>query len=121
MRRIRIPDTMSIGRGSLAPTAPIQAVEAGGIELSNLWRYLAVAMLIAACALLSAWSRVDLVETSYALDMANAHLANAHADQARLELELATLRDPTWLSRAAGELALSNSVPVVDVGGTTGR
>ena len=96
----------------MASTAPIRTAEAGGIELSNLWRYLAVALLVGACALLSAWSRVDLVETSYGLDQADARLAEARADRARLDLELATLKDPAWLIRAAGELSLSDSVPV---------
>ena len=48
---------------------------------------------------LSAWSRIDLVEISVALDQSQADLKRAEADRARLELELATLKDPTHLSR----------------------
>ena len=42
-------------------------------------------------------------------------IKRAEADRARLELELATLKDPTHLSTASDELQLSDSVEVVPV------
>ena len=82
---------------------------------SALWRYALVAIVVACCALFSAWSRIDLVEISVALDQSQADLKRAEADRARLELELATLKDPTHLSTASDELQLSDSVEVVPV------
>ena len=87
----------------------------GGIELSHLWRYLVVAGLVATCALLSTWSRVDLVETSVALDNAEARLSASVAERERLRLELATLSDPDRLNRMAATLQLSSKVPVVEL------
>jgi hypothetical protein len=94
---------------------PLEVVEGGGLEISHLWRYLAVALLVALCALISAWSRIDLVETSVALDAAENRLSSAQAERARLELELATLSDPAHLSDTARALQLTSAVPVVDV------
>ena len=85
------------------------------LELNHLWRYALVAIVAACCALFSAWSRIDLVEISVALDQSQADLKRAEADRARLELELATLKDPTHLSTASDELQLSDSVEVVPV------
>jgi hypothetical protein len=87
----------------------------GGLEIRYLWRYIAVAALMAACALLSAWSRVDLVETAVALDQTRAALSTAAAEQERLQLELATLTDPHHLRTASTALAFESAVSVVDV------
>ncbi len=100
----------------LAPVSPpIEALEGGGLELSHLWRYLAVAALVATAALLAAWSRVDLVETSVALDSVEARLTAAEEENQRLQLELATVTDPAYLTEAAVTLQLAKDVHVVDV------
>ena len=97
----------------VAPIPPV--LQGGGLEIRFLWRYVAVAALMAACALLSAWSRVDLVETAVALDQTRASLSRAAAEQDRLQLELATLTDPHHLRSASTTLAFEGAVSVVDV------
>lgn len=103
----------------VTPVSPVlhgaSANAAGGLEIRFLWRYVAVAALMAACALLSAWSRVDLVETAVALDQTRDQFAEATAEQERLQLELATLTDPHHLRTASTALAFEGAVHVVDV------
>jgi hypothetical protein len=89
------------------------------MELNHLWRYALGAVVVACCALFSAWSRIDLVEISVALDQSQADLKRAEADRARLELELATLQNPTHLSAASDELGLLPTVEIVPVPPTT--
>lgn len=99
----------------------LSSVRPDGLELSNLGRYLVVAVLVTVCGLLFAWSRIEMVEISSDLGGARTKLAIAEADGARLDLELAALTDPTHLSRAASDLALTGDVPVIDLpshGGT---
>lgn len=98
----------------------IESMEGGGLELAHLWRYLAVATLVATCALIAAWSRVDLVKTSVQLDMAEDRLKRAERESERLELELATITDPATLNEASATLKLDPSVRVVDVPGAVG-
>jgi hypothetical protein len=98
------------------PVAVLQPAEQrAGVELHQLWRYGAVAALVAASALVSAWSRVDLVGTSVALDGAQARLDRAQAERERLELELATVTDPAHLLPAATTLSLAGGVRVIDL------
>jgi hypothetical protein len=75
---------------------------------------------VATCALIAAWSRVDLVKTSVTLDMAEDRLKRAERESERLELELATLTDPATLNEASATLKLDPSVRVVDVPGAVG-
>lgn len=98
----------------VAPVAPM--LHAEGVELRYLWRYGAVAALMVACALLSTWSRVDLVETSVALHKSRSAHRSALAERQRLTLELASLRDPQTLEGAAAAMSLDNTVPVVELG-----
>jgi hypothetical protein len=93
----------------------LSGVRPDGLELSNLGRYLVVAMLVTVCGLLFAWSRIEMVEISSDLGGARTQLSIAEAEGARLDLELAALSDPAHLSRAATDLALTSDVPVVDV------
>lgn len=83
------------------------------VELSHLKRYVAIAALAGACALLWAWSRIDLRKTALALDLAERGYTAAQAEQARLKLELATLRDPARLERMGVALQLDRAVNVV--------
>jgi len=94
-----------------------------GLQLSNLGQYLVVALLLTVCGLLFAWSRIEMVEISSDLGSARTQLSIARTEGARLDLELATLSDPSHLSRAATDLALTSDVPVVDVppSGTTAK
>ena len=85
------------------------------VELSQLTRYVAIAALAGLCALLWAWSRIDLRKTAVSLDLAERQYHAARADQARLKLELATLRDPARLERVGATLNLDREVPVVVV------
>ena len=97
------------------PEATAPSIRPDRLELNHLWRYALVAIVVACCALFSAWSRIDLVEISVALDQSQADLKRAEADRARLELELATLQDPTHLSSASDEMDLLSTVEVVPV------
>lgn len=102
----------------VAPAADVHPPIVGpgrDLEVTRLGRYVSVVALLAACAMLSAWSRIDLVETSAALGSAEARLEAAQADRARLRLEVAALTDPTRLSRTAEALGLTAEVAVVDV------
>lgn len=97
-------------------TEPIQPLDLAGLELQHLTGYLMVAILATLCLLLSVWSRLDFRETAVALDEANRAYNHAMAEHAQLELELASLSDPTWLRRAAADLELDANVEVVDLG-----
>lgn len=83
------------------------------VEISHLGRYIAIAALAGVCALLWAWSRIDLRKTAFALDLAERQYTAARSEQARLELELAALRDPARLERLGATMALDRSVEVV--------
>ena len=83
------------------------------IEVSRLKRYVLIAALFGLMALLHAWARIDLRETAVALDQAEREYAAAQGEQARLQLELASLQDPTRLERLGASLSLDRTVPVV--------
>lgn len=85
------------------------------VELSRLGRYLGIAAVFGLCALLHAWSRIDLRETAVALDVAQTKLSTANAEQQRLKLELASLRDPARLGQIGVTMYLDTHVPVVAV------
>lgn len=89
--------------------------ELRGLELSHLGRYVLIGAVIAGCLMVSAWSRIDLRGTAVALDEVERAHASAEAEQARLQLELATLREPARLRSQASALGLSNEVTVVDL------
>ena len=86
-----------------------------GIELTRLNRYGFMLAMLALCALLSTWSRIDLRATSVALDETRREFASAEAEQARLRLELASLSDPGWLTGAAESLSLESSPEVISL------
>ena len=106
------PETSAARLGRPEVTLSIQPDR---MELNHLWRYALGIVVVACCALFSAWSRIDLVEISVALDQSQADLKRAEADRARLELELATLQDPTYLSNTSDELGLTPTVEVITV------
>ena len=95
--------------------APLRPMERSGVELNQLNRYGFMLAMLALCALLSTWSRIDLRATSLGLDEARGEYSTAQSEQARLRLELASLSDPGWLSGAASALLLEGSVPVIDI------
>lgn len=105
----------SIPRPAPARLAGLDASHKGHVEIDRLGRYLAVFALVGACLLISAWSRIDLRRTSVELHHAAGAYERAQAENARLQLELATLRDPTRLQQAAVPLGLVSTVPVVDL------
>ena len=90
-------------------------VESGDVELSSLGGYALVILILAACMLLSAWSRIDLRETAVALDRSERDYAAAQAETSRLKLELSTLEDPAWLHKTADELSLQRTIPVIEM------
>lgn len=87
----------------------------GHVELDRLVRYLAAFMLVLACLMISAWSRIDMRRTSVDLHTAAAAHASATAEKARLELELSTLVDPLHLSVASQSLGLVPATTFTDV------
>jgi hypothetical protein len=121
--RFPIPQLSSLLRRSpsdsrdtpAATLPPLVGSGTGDLEVTHLGRYVFVITLVASCAMLSAWSRIDLVETSAALGSASARLESAQAEHARLTLERAALTDPTHLAAAADALGLEQTVPVVTV------
>ena len=90
-------------------------VDSGDVELSSLGGYALVILIMAACMLLSAWSRIDLRETAVALDRSERDYAAAQAETSRLKLELSTLEDPAWLNKTANEMSLQSTVTVVEM------
>jgi len=91
------------------------------VELSHLGRYLLIALVIAGTMMVGAWSRIDLRGTAVALGETERRLATAQADEARLQLELATLRAPARLRGQQESLGLTQDVTVIDLTGATQR
>ena len=96
-----------------AELAPLRPMSRAGIELNQLNRYGLVLAMLALCALLSTWSSIDLRATSVALDGARSGYSSAESERARLQLELASLSDPGWLSGAAATLSLESGAEVI--------
>jgi cell division protein FtsL len=90
-------------------------IQSGDVELSSLGGYALMIGIMAACMLLSAWSRIDLRETAVALDRSEHAYGAAQAETSRLQLELSTLEDPAWLTQTAANLSLQSGVPIVDM------
>ena len=95
----------------LGPT-PLQSSD---VELSSLGGYALLIAIMAGSMLLSTWSRIDLRETAVSLHRSERAYAAAVAETSRLELELATLEDPAWLTQTAEKLSLSTAIPVVEL------
>ncbi|MEC7949012.1 MAG: hypothetical protein VX265_15695 [Myxococcota bacterium] len=115
LNALRDDGTAPAGTPTGDGASTLSTLTTDGLELSHLGRYLVMAVLVTVCALLFAWSRIEMVEISSALGSARTQLSVADAEGARLDLELATLSDPSHLSRAAAELSLTTAVPVIDV------
>jgi len=92
--------------------------QSGDVELSSLGGYALMIGIMAACMLISAWSRIDLRETAVALDRSEREYAAAQAETSRLQLELSTLEDPAWLTQTATNLSLQSGVPIVEMNQT---
>lgn len=90
-------------------------LQSSDVELSSLGGYALLIAIMAGSMLLSTWSRIDLRETAVSLHRSERAYAAAVAETARLELELATLEDPAWLTQTANNLSLSTAVPVVEL------
>lgn len=116
---LRLPRIWGANAGpSLLPAPLRRSVRVAlpdDVELSRLGRYVFIAGVFGLCALLHAWSRIDLRETAVALDVAQSKLSAANAEQQRLELELASLRDPARLGQMGIAMALDSHVKVVPV------
>lgn len=85
------------------PMISVEATDVRDFEVAHLGRYVVIGLLVAACGLLWAWSRIDLRETAVALDALEYQYDQAIEDHHRLELELAALRDEVGLRRASAE------------------
>ena len=90
-------------------------LQSSDVELSSLGGYALLIAIMAGSMLLSTWSRIDLRETAVSLHRSERAYAAAVAETSRLELELATLEDPAWLTQTAKNLSLSTAVPVVEL------
>ena len=112
------PSTTSTWTGHTDPNIkrlgprPLQSSD---VELSSLGGYALLIAIMAGSMLLSTWSRIDLRETAVSLHRSERAYAAAVAETSRLELELATLEDPAWLTQTAKNLSLSTAVPVVEL------
>jgi len=107
--------TTTAPRTAPARLAGLDALHAGHIEVDRLGRYLAVAALVCASLMIYAWSRIDLRQTSVDQADTNRAFESARDENARLRLELATLRDPARLQLVAADMQLDNSVRLVDL------
>ena len=108
-------DTTKLMAISNQRVSAIQPIEVGGLEVNQLSRYALVVMVITVCTLMSTWTRIDYRETAVALDRTQSQYMTALTQQARLELELATLSDPTWVQSAASNLSFNHPVAIVDI------
>jgi len=108
-------DTTKLMAISNQRVSAIQPIEIGGLEVNQLSRYALVVMVITVCTLMSTWTRIDYRETAVALDRTQSQYMTALTQQARLELELATLSDPTWVQSAASNLSFNHPVTIVDI------
>jgi len=112
------PSTTSTWTGHTDPNIkrlgprPLQSSD---VELSSLGGYALLIAIMAGSMLLSTWSRIDLRETAVSLHRSERAYAAAVAETSRLELELATLEDPAWLTQTAKNLSLSTAIPVVEL------
>lgn len=107
------PHVETTTRAPSNPRRGLRVLVPHEVEISKLTRYVAIAALCGVCALLWAWSRIDLRKTAVSLDLAERQYAAAQSEQARLELELAALRDPARLERLGATIALDRSVNVI--------
>ena len=97
------------------PARPMDDIHGGGLELSQIFPGLLVAFLCVICGITYANNNVDQRETAMAIDAARARLAMAQAEQERLQLELATLRDPETLRATSEQLGLYARPTVIDL------
>jgi len=109
------PDLSARVATDLRGRSQLQRPDLGGVELSHLGRYLLIALVIAGTMIVGAWSRVDLRGTAVALGETERRLATAEANEARLQLELATLRAPARLRGQQESLGLTENVTVIDL------
>ena len=86
-----------------------------GVELSWLGRYAIYAGLAAVCAMVAVWSRIEMRNLAMEMDKAHRAFGVAQAEQDRLQLELATLRDPRVLSERAQAMELVDTVQVIEL------
>lgn len=98
-----------------AKQAPVKPLTVDGVEINKLTGFALIAILAMLCAMLYIWSRTDLRETALALSNAQTQYNTVMAEQERLRLELASLRNPQWLTVASDVLVLDASAEVVEI------
>ena len=113
------PDLSARVATDLRGRSQLERPDLGGVELSYLGRYLLIALVIAGTMMVGAWSRIDLRGTAVALGETNRRLSTAEANEARLQLELATLRAPARLHGQQESLGLTQDVAVIDLTGAS--
>jgi hypothetical protein len=105
----------SAGTATAPRLVDAEAEHLGHVELDRLFRYLGAFLLVGLCLMTSTWSRIDMRRTAVDLHIAAAAHESAIAEQARLELELATLIDPLHLSQASLAIGLVPAATITDV------
>lgn len=81
-------------------------------RLRDLYRLVALAGLLAGCALLYTWQHFQCIQLSYQLETLKAEQVQAAALNAQLRLEVAGLRDPMRVDQIARrQLGLTEAVP----------
>ena len=108
-------DTTQLMNMSNSRVSTIQPLALAGLEVNQLSRYVLLVPIFALCTLISTWTRIDYRETAVALDRAQSQHTAALTENARLELELATLSDPMWVHAAATALAFDDTVTIVNI------
>ncbi len=110
-----LAERTATGRRAPARLAGLDAHHSGHVEVNRLGRFLAALAFVAACLLVSTWSRIDLRRTSLQLHQAEEAFDASRAEHARLRMELASLQAPAQLDAVATDLTLEPATSVVKV------
>ena len=94
-------------------TGPIQNPESGGFDLSSLYVYGLGMVFVSVCMMFATWSRIQIVETTIAIDAAQSRHLVLTADMHRLQLEETVLTTPSRLETATQGMGLTGDSQVV--------
>lgn len=106
-----IPAPTSLTSSSITSASSVATSADAGVVI----RFLVIAIILTSAVGVYLWSRMEVPSLAVELDAARSDLARAEVTRDRLELELATLRQPGRLQAEADRLGLVAPVAVVTV------